>query len=56
MASRYNVPPAYTRQGLATLLDPVAPQKLNDAEVVLGVVGSGLTEACRLELHLAPSD
>src|ERR1017187_8091441 len=27
-------PPAYTRQGLATLLDPEAAQKLNDAEVV----------------------
>ena len=44
------VPPAYTRQGLATLLDPEAAQKLNDAEVVLGVVGAGLTEACREEL------
>ena len=45
------VPPAYTRQGLATLLDPEAAQKLNDAEVVLGVVGAGLTEACRQELN-----
>jgi hypothetical protein len=46
-----HVPPAYTRQGLATLLDPEGAQKLNDAEVVLGVVGSGLTEACRQELN-----
>jgi len=45
------VPPAYTRQGIATPLEPEAAQKLNDAEVVLGVVGTGLTAACRLELH-----
>jgi hypothetical protein len=45
------VPSAYTRQGLATLLDPDAAQKLNDAEVVLGVVGEGLSEACRQELN-----
>ena len=45
------LPPAYTRQGLATLLDPDAAQKLNEAEVVLGVVGAGLTEACRQELN-----
>ena len=45
------VPPAYTRQGLATLLDPDAAQKLNEAEVVLGVVGAGLTEACRQEFN-----
>jgi hypothetical protein len=45
------VPPADTRQGLAALLDPDAAQKLNEAEVVLGVVGAGLTEACRQELN-----
>jgi hypothetical protein len=45
------VPPAHTRQGHPTLLDPEAAQKLNDAEVVLGVVGAGLTEACRQELN-----
>jgi hypothetical protein len=45
------VPPAYTRQGLPTLLDPESGQKLNDAEIVLGVVGEGLTEACRQELN-----
>jgi hypothetical protein len=44
------VPPAYTRQGVPTLLDPEAGQKLNEAEVILGVVGAGLTEACRQEL------
>ena len=44
------VPPAWTRQGVPTLVDPEASQKLNEAEVVLGVVGSGLTEACRQEL------
>jgi len=45
------VPPAHTRQGMPTLLDPEAGQKLNEAEVVLGVVGTGLTEACRHELN-----
>jgi hypothetical protein len=45
------VPPAHTRQVLTTLLDPEAAQKLNEAEVVLGVVGAGLTEACRQELN-----
>jgi len=45
------VPPVHTRQGAPTLLDPEASQKLNQAEVVLGVVGKGLTEACRQELN-----
>jgi len=45
------VPPAYTRQNAPTLLDTEASEKLNQAEVVLGVVGAGLTEACRQELN-----
>jgi hypothetical protein len=45
------VPPAYTRQGVPTLLDPEASQKLHEADVILGVVGAGLTEACRQELN-----
>ena len=45
------VPPAYTRQGAAAPVDAEADQKLRDAEVVLGVIGSGLTEACRHELN-----
>lgn len=45
------VPPAFTRQGGAALLDPEAGKKLNEAEVILGVVGAGLTEACRQELN-----
>jgi hypothetical protein len=45
------VPPAHTRQGPPTLLDPEAAQKLSEAEVVLGVVGAGLAEACRQELN-----
>lgn len=45
------VPPAHTRQGAAALLDPEAGQKLGQADVVLGVVGMGLTEACRQELN-----
>src|ERR1700722_15253483 len=45
------VPPAFTRQGVPALLDPEAARKLSEAEVVLGVVGAGLTEACRQELN-----
>jgi hypothetical protein len=45
------VPPAFTRQSVPALLDPEVGQKLNEAEVVLGVVGAGLTEACRQELN-----
>ena len=45
------VPPAFTRQGAPTLLDLEVVQRLNEAEVVLGVVGTGLTEACRQELN-----
>jgi hypothetical protein len=45
------VPPAFTRQGVPALLDAEVGQKLNEADVVLGVVGSGLTEACRQELN-----
>jgi hypothetical protein len=45
------VPPVHTRQGGPPLLDPEVAQKLIQAEVVLGVVGTGLTEACRQELN-----
>jgi hypothetical protein len=45
------VPPAFTRQGVPALLDPEVAQKLSEAQVVLGVVGTGLTEACRQELN-----
>lgn len=45
------VPPAHTRQAIPGLLDPEAAQKLDEAEVVLGVVGAGLTQACREELN-----
>ena len=49
------VPPAHTRQAVSGLLDPEAAQKLNETDVVLGVVGSGLTEACRQELNAGTS-
>lgn len=32
------VPPAYTRQGSTALIDPQSAQKLNEAEILLGVV------------------
>jgi hypothetical protein len=41
------VPPAYTRPGAPALIDPETGQKLLETEVVLGVVGSCLSEACR---------
>jgi hypothetical protein len=46
------VPPAYTRQGFAPIYDADAQTKLADADVVLGVLGTGLTETCRQELNL----
>ena len=49
------VPPAFTRQGIPTLLDPEASQKLHEAEVVLGVIAAGLSEACRQELNAGMS-
>ena len=45
------VPPAYTRQNGHPPLDPEILQKLKDSEVVLGVVGTGLSESCRQELN-----
>jgi hypothetical protein len=45
------VPPAFTRPGDACGLDPEAGLKLKEAEVVLGVISAGLTDACRHELN-----
>src|SRR5258708_15609934 len=45
------VPPAFTRQSAA--LEPQSAEKLKEADVVLGDVGAGLTEACRQELNAA---
>jgi hypothetical protein len=47
------VPPAYTRQDPALLLVPESVPKLNEADVVLGVVRAGFTGACRQELDSA---
>lgn len=47
------VPPAYTRQGVAKLIDPESAKKLSEAEVILGVIGATVAEACRLELNTA---
>lgn len=46
------VPPVYTRQNSTSHLYPEISQKLNESDVILGVVGAGLTEACRQELNL----
>jgi hypothetical protein len=46
------VPPAYTRQVLPAALDTETGQKLNEADVILGIVGgAGWTEACTKELN-----
>lgn len=45
------VPPVYTRQNSTNLLYPEISQKLNESDVILGVIGAGLTEACRQELN-----
>lgn len=46
------VPPAYTRQTLPAVLEQETRQKLNEADVILGVAGGvGLTEACTQELN-----
>jgi hypothetical protein len=45
------VPPAYTRQVGQTMIDPQASQKLAESDVVLAVIGAGLTESCRQELN-----
>ena len=45
------VPPAYTRRNPAAVLDPDTAPKLNEADVVLGVIAAGLTEACRQEIN-----
>jgi hypothetical protein len=47
------VPPAYTRQGAAALIDADSAKRLADAEMVLGVIGATVAEACRLELNSA---
>jgi len=49
------VPPVYTRQGTHSLLNPETSQKLGESDVILGVIGAGLTEACRQELSTALS-
>jgi hypothetical protein len=48
------VPPAATRSGAKPLSSAVS-QKLHEAEVVLGVVGDVISEACRQELNLGMS-
>lgn len=45
------VPPAYTRQGFAPVHHADAQAKLMETDVVLGVLGTGLTETCRQELN-----
>ncbi len=46
------VPPAFTRQDPSGELDPHSEQRLQESEVVLGVLTTALSEACRRELNL----
>lgn len=51
------VPPAYTRESsVAGVLDGDTASRIGDADVVLGVIATGLSEACRQEINtgLAP--
>jgi len=45
------VPPSYTRQ--SPLLDSESEQKIRESDIVLGMVGLGLSDACRHELNAA---
>jgi hypothetical protein len=45
------VPPAYTRQYPVALADQESARKMVEANVVLGVVGAGLSDACSQELQ-----
>jgi hypothetical protein len=47
------VPPAHTRMGNGSFVDLEGEQKLREADVVIGVVGAALTEACRSEFNMA---
>jgi hypothetical protein len=47
------VPPAHTRRTSGFFVDTETDQKLREADAVLGVVGTPLTEACRNEFNLA---
>jgi hypothetical protein len=50
------VPPGYTRQPDSVVLDAEVLQKLGEADVALGVIGSGFSDACRLELNASLKD
>src|SRR5216684_1086471 len=45
------VPPVHTRQVPTAVLAPEIRQQVIQAEVILGVVGAGLAEACSLEMN-----
>jgi hypothetical protein len=45
------VPPAHTRQTSAPLLDAESARHVAESDVILGVVASGFSEACRQELN-----
>jgi hypothetical protein len=49
------VPPAHTRQNSTAAPASESLPKLSEADLVLGVVRLGLTEACRQELNLGIS-
>lgn len=49
------VPPAYTRRVDAINLEPQSEAKLIDSDIILGVITTGMSDACRQELNTAHS-
>lgn len=45
------VPPAYTRRQAGPVIDPDVQEKLLEADVVLGLIGWGFSDACQRELN-----
>jgi hypothetical protein len=48
---RVYVPPAHSRQSSVSILPSDSAQKLSESDVVLGVIGAAISDACRQELN-----
>ena len=49
------VPPAYTRRVTAINLEPESEAELIDSDIILGIITTGMSDACRQELNAAQS-
>lgn len=49
------VPPAYTRRVTAINLEPESEAKLIHSDIILGVITTGMSDACRQEFNAAQS-